>query len=350
MRSTIQRPFFAIVLAAVSAAALAATLAAAPAPLAAAPSAQAGVNPFTGLPASDPAALQRRALLIKVANTANVRPQAGLSLADVVVEHYAEGGITRFTALYQANAPDKVGSVRSCRLIDLELPQIFDAGLVCSGTSPGVKQLMRQSPAYLDDRTMIADLGQYSGCKGCPMYRTRDAGVPHNLFASAPNAWAVLEGRGKNQPSAFRAWAFDAAPPAGGWQVTSVAIPYSSGTVTWKYDAASGLWARYYGNRPHAEKLTGKPLTTANIIVAYAHHETTLIVEDTGGGRSIQIQWWGQGPAHILRDGRMIDGQWRRPAPTGVLEFVDGSGRPVPLKPGATWIELVPLSFPVKAQ
>ncbi len=347
MRSTPARQSAAIL---VLATVLAAALAAMPAPMAAAPPAQGSVNPFTGLPVSDPAALQRRALLIKVANTAGVRPQTGLSLADVVVEHYAEGGITRFTALYQANAPEKVGSVRSCRLIDLELPQIFDAGLVCSGTSPGVKQLMRQSPAFLDERTMIADLGQFSGCKGCPMYRTRDTGVPHNLFASAVNAWAVLEQRGKNQPSAFRAWPFDAAPPSSGWPVTSVNIPYTSGSVTWKFDPASGLWARYYGNRPHTEKLTGKPLTAANVIVAYAHHQTTLIVEDTGGGRSIQVQLWGQGPAHILRDGRMIDGQWRRPEPAGALEFVDSDGRPIPLKPGATWIQLVPLSFPVKAQ
>ena len=173
----------------------------------------------------------------------------GLSLADVVVEHYAEGGITRFTALYQANAPDKVGSVRSCRLIDLELPQIFDAGLVCSGTSPGVKQLMRQSPAFLDERTMIADLGQFSGCKGCPMYRTRDAGVPHNLFASAVNAWAVLDQRGKNQPSAFRAWPFDAAPPSSGWQVTSLNIPYTSVAARWPLSSRRGSEVRNRGPR-----------------------------------------------------------------------------------------------------
>jgi hypothetical protein len=315
----------------------------------AAPPLSEGINPFTGL-ATDPAALQRRALLVKVANTSNVRPQTGLSLADVVIEHYAEGGITRFDALYLTNAPEKVGSVRSCRLIDLELPQIFDAGLVCSGTSPGVKQLMRQSPAFLDNRTMIADLGQFSGCKTCPMYRTRDAGVPHNLFASTVNAWATLDKAGKNQPSAFRPWAFDPAPPSGGWQVTSVNIPYTSGAVTWTYNPATGLWARAYGKRPHTDRLTGQPLTAANIAVVYAHHQPTLIVEDTGGGRSIQIQLWGEGPLHIFRDGRMIEGRWRRPSQSGALEFVDSEGKPIPLKPGNTWIELAPLSFGVKAQ
>ena len=321
-----------------------------PAPAIATPQWDGTINPFTGLAVSDPEALQRRAMLIKVANTSNVRPQTGLSLADVVVEHYAEGGITRFDALYLTHAPEKVGSVRSCRLIDLELPQIFDAGLVCSGTSPGVKQLMRQSPAFLDNRTMVADLGQYSGCKGCPMYRTNDAGVPHNLFASAVNAWATLDKAGKNQPSAFRSWTFNPAPPGGGQPATSVNIPYTSGTVTWKYDEAAGLWSRWYGRQPHTEKLTRQPLTAANVVVVYAHHQPTLIVEDTGGSRSIEIQLWGEGPLQVFRDGRMIDGHWRRPSQAGALEFIGADGVPIPLKPGATWIELVPLSFGVKAE
>ena len=81
----------------------------------------AGANPYTGLPV-DAVALGRKPLLIKVANTAEVRPQSGLNAADVVVEHLSEGGITRFTALFLSNMPAKVGSVRSCRLIDLELP------------------------------------------------------------------------------------------------------------------------------------------------------------------------------------------------------------------------------------
>lgn len=314
-----------------------------------APARAGGVNPFTGLPL-DNAASQRRALLIKVANTANVRPQTGLSLADVVVEHLCEGNITRFTALYLTHAPEKVGSVRSCRLIDLELPQIFDAGLVCSGTSPGVQRLMRQSPAYLDDRTMVADLGRYSGCKGCPMYRTKEARAPHNLFASAVNAWAVLDQRGRNQPSAFSAWRFDAGVPSAGIAVKSVNVPYGSGTVTWTYDAADGLWKRSYGRTPHTERITRRQLSAANVIVVYAHHAVTGIVEDVGGSRSIEIQLWGQGLARVFRDGKMIDGNWRRPAAPGVLEFVDFAGNAIPLKPGATWIELVPLDFPVKAQ
>ena len=61
----------------------------------------ADVDPLTGLPVSDPSLLQRRPMLIKVSNLPrNVRPQWGLSLADVVFEYYTEEGSTRFAAIF----------------------------------------------------------------------------------------------------------------------------------------------------------------------------------------------------------------------------------------------------------
>jgi hypothetical protein len=55
-----------------------------------------GVNPLTGLQVANPALLDRRPLLIKVTNLPrNVRPQWGLSLADIVFEYYTEEGSAR---------------------------------------------------------------------------------------------------------------------------------------------------------------------------------------------------------------------------------------------------------------
>ena len=102
----------------------------------------AGVSPFTGLKASDPRVLDRMPAAVKISNSPIVRPQSGLSRADVVVEHLAEGGITRFTAIYHSQEAERIGSVRSARLIDLELPVLFDAFLVYSGASGEVSRLL----------------------------------------------------------------------------------------------------------------------------------------------------------------------------------------------------------------
>jgi len=56
-------------------------------------------NPLTGLPVSNPSLLERRPMVIKITNAPDIiRPQSGLTLADVVYEYYIEWGDTRFIA------------------------------------------------------------------------------------------------------------------------------------------------------------------------------------------------------------------------------------------------------------
>jgi hypothetical protein len=85
-----------------------------------------------------------------------------------------------------------------------------------------------------------------------------------------------------------------------------------------------------------------------NVIVVYANHVNTLIIEDVGGSHSIQVQLWGDGPATIFRDGEMIQGRWQRTGNAMGLTFVDSNGNVIPLKPGHTWIEFAPLNMAVK--
>jgi len=300
------------------------------------------VNPYTGLVVADPAVLKRKPLLIKVANTSDVRPQSGLNSADVVVEHYSEGSITRFTALFLTHSPPRVGSVRSCRLIDIELPAIFDAALLCSGTSPGVKPLMRASYAHQNNLTMISDMGGRE-CATCPAFRTSDRLPPHNLFANPARAWEELERRGKNVPSTFRAWTFDPNPPQG--KPTSVLdVGYKSGNVVWTYNPQSGRWLKSLRKEKQIDALTREQISAANVLVVHAPHVTTLIVEDVGGARSIEIQLWGEGPLRVFRDGLEIGGRWRRGPEVGMFELLDVNGNKIPLKPGNTWIEVVPMA------
>jgi hypothetical protein len=293
--------------------------------------------------------LNRRPLFIKVANTAEVRPQSGLGGADVVFEHLTEGDITRFAALYLTNDVTKIGSVRSCRLIDVELPAIFDAGLICSGTSAGVKTFIRDSVAHKDNRTMISDFGPYE-CPSCPMFRSNETVAPHNLFANTVNARKELDSRKKNDASKFRAWSFDASVPASAPQGNSVTVPYRSGTVGWTYNAATGLYGRSLQGVVQTDRLTGKQIGVANVIIGYANHVFTDIVEDGTGAKSIQIQLWGEGPLKILRDGKVISGQWKRADKELTWEFFDGDGKSIALKPGNSWVELVPLNYGVEVK
>ena len=86
------------------------------------------INPLTGLPLEQPERRGQRPILIKVSNfPRNNRPQWGLSFADIVFEHYAEGGLSRFSALFYGQEAEVVGPIRSGRLIDLELIEMYSA-------------------------------------------------------------------------------------------------------------------------------------------------------------------------------------------------------------------------------
>src|SRR5918994_7333194 len=72
--------------------------------------------PVCLLTGEDPEAdLPRPAVAVKIENSPQSRPQAGLGEADVVFEEVVEGGVTRFAAIYHCGSTKKVGPVRSAR-------------------------------------------------------------------------------------------------------------------------------------------------------------------------------------------------------------------------------------------
>ncbi len=301
------------------------------------------VNPLTGERVVDPAVLDRRPLAVKVANTARVRPQAGLNQADLVFEHYSEGGITRFTAIFYTHTPQRVGSIRSGRLIDLEIPVMYDAAFAYSGSSHPIKEIIWDSSFF--GRVISPDFG-HGG-----FWRTDDEKNPStfrvdNLFTNTVDLRRILVERGQeHRPEYESGMAFHPEPQAGGKAAQGVEVIYAGTGVFWEYQPGTGRYARWSDGQKHLDANSGEILSFKNIVVVKAPHIDTEIIEDTEGSPSIQIQIWGEGPAVIFRDGWRYDGLWRRERPQDMLTFYDHNGQILPLAPGNTFFELVPLSF-----
>ncbi len=84
------------------------------------------INPLTGLPVEDAAKLNRLPVLIKVSNYPRTgRPHAGLSSADIVFDYYVGEMFNRFVAVFYGNDAPQVGPIRSGRLVDSQLTQMF---------------------------------------------------------------------------------------------------------------------------------------------------------------------------------------------------------------------------------
>jgi len=306
------------------------------------------VCPLTGQAVTDVAVLERRPLAVKISNFPPiVRPQAGLSFAVVVFEHLSEAGLTRLTAIFLSKDVEKVGSIRSARLIDLEIPAMFKSMFVYSGASGGVKQKIMESDFF--DRVISPDFG-HAGFVRIP---SEDKAYEHTLFSDTQALWEITEERGLNQRQDLSGWVFSEQPPAGGSSAMSMEFLYTPkyGSAEYQYDATRQAYLRSIFGEPHEDELTGEQIAVRNVVAVYANHLETDIVEDSTGPRiyySIEIQIWGEGKAIVFRDGQAFEGRWVRSQRHDLIRFADQAGNPIPLKPGNTWIQVVPLDFEIK--
>ena len=289
---------------------------------------------------------------IKISNFPPVvRPQAGLSSADVVIEHEAEAGLTRFTAIYYGGDAQKVGPVRSARMIDLEIPAMFKAFFAFSGASPGVVRRIKQSD--FADRVLSPDPNwNTAGFKRIP---AAGKAFEHTLYTDTETLWRIAVQQGWYGRQDLRVWVFSGDAPEGGQPATGLTLTYRPGYVSaeYAYDSSAGGYRRSIFGEPHTDELTGQQLVADNVLVVYANHVPTDIVEDMTGPQplySVEIQLWGEGPVKLLRDGRMYEGRWVRAHREDLVRFLDALGEPIPLKPGHTWIQLVRLGFEAEVE
>lgn len=306
-------------------------------------SAPGGVNPLTGLPGGSGG----RPIIVCINNDYAARPQLGIGQADVVYEYLMEGyGITRFSAIFAGSGGGQVGPVRSARLINYYMGALYDAGLVCSGASDPVRYLLKhQAPfPYMDIDLDDASNINYSASIGSD-YRTR-------LRISIDQLRRWLTDWGVEKPASIRGFTFGGAP-GGGVPASTVSIPYPSGTgcqVAYVYDGGSGRYLRSMGGGAHVDGVTGAQVAVENVIVQFVPHEATNIVEDSLGSTSIRLNLFSSGPAIVMRDGQAFVGTWHSESRGDTPRFYDSQGAEIALKPGKSWISVVPNTYTIGYQ
>ena len=310
----------------------------------------ANINPLSGMLVSDPAVLQRKPLAIKISNFPRyVRPQAGLAAADMVWEHYSEGGTSRYTAIFLGAAAERIGPVRSARLIDTTLVDMVNSALVASGTSKGTMRRLAPKPWF---PAVITNLTGFD----CPPLCMESIDA-NSVYTSTAALWQVLTEKNLNAAAQVHGFAFQRQIPAGGQPALTVGVDFSSEALTeWRYNAASGNYRRWIDASPtelveHVDAVTNQQLTADTLVLIFANHVVDFTVPedyDADGLHSTyatEVQLWGAAPRPLLvfRDGQAFSGQWQR-ADTGALPLLtDSSGAPLALRPGKIWIQVLGL-------
>jgi len=252
--------------------------------------------------------------------------------------------VTRFTAIFYGNEVDRIGPVRSARLINEQMTPQYQAALVASGASDEVRYILKHTVyfPYLD-----IDLDDPCNCIYSysigTYWETR-------LQTSTERLHKWLSDSGNERAPNLNAWP-RSENPADGTPASQAHIPYpSNSAVDWRYDSSSGRYLRWVNGTAHLDASTQRQLDAANVIILYAHHGLTDMIEDALGTRGIRITLRGSGRVKILRDGVAIEGIWRAEDPNQPPHFFDPSGREIPLKPGNTWVQVVPTDYDVRIQ
>ncbi|MCB0080816.1 MAG: DUF3048 domain-containing protein, partial [Caldilineaceae bacterium] len=300
-----------------------------------------GTNPLTGqgLPGGRSG---QRPIIVCINNDFAARPQLGTSQADIMYEYLMEGyGITRFSGIFYGEDVGQIGPVRSARLINYYMGALYDAGLACSGASDAVRYLLKHEAPfpYMDVDLDDPSNTRYSVSIGSD-YRTR-------LRTSTGQLRQWLADWGVEKAPSIRGFTFGNAP-GGGVPATSISIPYPGGSASgYQYDGGSGRYLRFLAGGPHVDGNSGAQIGVENVIVQYVTHEATDIVEDSLGSTSIRLNLFGSGRAIVFRDGQAFEGTWRSESRGDLPRFYLADGQEIPLKPGHSWISVVPASYAI---
>jgi hypothetical protein len=273
---------------------------------------------LTGMPV-DPGVNDRPVTAIMIENSLDARPQSGLHQAGVVFEAIAEGGITRFVALFQDTEPDYVGPVRSVRPYYLQWLRGFDAAVAHAGGS---------AEALLNiNQWGIKDLNH----NGAYFWRVNNRAAPHNLYTSIPKLWEyeATKGFGKANftPLPRKAKEQPAATP----NARSINLNVSSANfaVHYDYDTTTNSYRRSVGGAAHTDERSGVQLSPKVVVV--------LVLPQGKSGIYTTYQTIGTGQVFVFQDGVVNVGTWKKDSREANFTFTHNNGVPLELNPGQTW-------------
>ncbi|MEO7837510.1 MAG: DUF3048 domain-containing protein [Acidimicrobiales bacterium] len=288
--------------------------------------------PLTGLILADGSLADRPVVVVKVDNSPQARPQAGLDKADVVIEEKVEGAITRFLAVFHSEDAELVGPVRSVRSTDAPIVSALGGVFAFAGGIPPFVSLAQSAPV-----TVISEQTRPDAFK-----LRSDKRRPFKTYASTARLRGLAGNRSQPPPRLFELLLADQAfEPAGATPATHATVVFGGLTKSdWDYDAASKQWRRTTNGTPHVIE-GGPQLSFTNVVIQRTAYRATRFT-DTSGTKVDEATVVGSGDAVILSAGKQVAAKWSKASATAVTTYTDSAGAPIRLTPGRTWISLPP--------
>ncbi len=300
---------------------------------------------------------KRRPLGIMIENHTEARPQSGLTSADVVYEFVAEGGITRFLAIYYCRDARFVGPVRSARVYFVDMLNGY-------GNYPlyaHVGGANTDGPA--DALGQIADLG-WGGYNDLNQFsipfptfyrdysRLDGVATEHTMYSSTAKLWEyAAENRdltnededGESWDEDFEPWTFADGDPGAG-DTTSISYDFWEGydthSVTWTYDSENNSYNRaHVKGGDHTDLNNDRVVSPKNVVVMFVKESKA---NDGYPGGHMLYGTTGKGDALVFQNGDVVEATWRKRNEEDQVRFYDSAGDEIAMVRGQVWVSGVP--------
>lgn len=284
-------------------------------------------SPLTGLKVKNKAATTKPVTAIILENSLEARPQSGLKDAEIVYEAIAEGGITRFMAIYQQNKPGLIGPVRSVRSYHPDWLRPYNASIAHVGGSAAALKQIRGGG--------FRDIDQFFNAQ--TYWRASDRYAPHNVYTNFKRL-DTLNKQKKYTKSSPKSFERGDEKPDKKLTATKVSVNISSAPYnsSYRYNKKANTYTRLQGGALHKDREKG---TIAPRVIIVLNVNERTVWEETWRER---IQTRGKGKATIFQNGKVIKATWKKAKSTDQLSFVDSKGEKIALARGQTWITAIP--------
>jgi hypothetical protein len=312
------------------------------------------VNPLTGLTVVNPTLLDRRPIAVKIPNYPHsIYPQSGLSAADHIYEYHLEQGITRYVAIFYGNDAARVGPVRSGRVFDAHIVQMYNAVFVFNYAYHEEGNESLDVYGYLE-KTLNKDLFVVDP-GGCTYYMCRDEGLNtyNNLFANTYGITQLIDERGQeNGRQDLAANYFNSLGGRGKTQVSNIYVDYSYANYAyWAYQKDTQRYYRYQGNQDQtngqgAEYIlltdanNDQPIAADNVVILMVPHGFRY-KSSTDMSEVFDINLVDFGEAFVFRNGRVFEARWERQDTNKPISILNPDGSYFPLRPGVTFFQVL---------
>ena len=263
---------------------------------------------------------------IMIDNHTNARPSFGLSKANFVFEAEAEGGITRYLAIFANDENiEKIGPIRSARPYFINWAREFSAVYThCGGSPAALAMIIKEN---------IIDLNEFYNADY--FWRDNIKQAPHNIYISSEKLnnfknKKILE-NGK-----FFSWKYkndnkiENRPNKASIFINFKLDDYK---VKWEYNKDNNNYTRYLAKNIHKDS-HGDIIFAKNIAIMFIDSK---VVDDK---MRLDMNVVGNGKAMVCIDGICDDAEWNKKSESARTRFYKENNE-IEFNAGTTWIEVV---------